>query len=322
MSDYPIGGAAGQAGGSSPMAERMQQLLSRAVEDQLSEQRQLAMVLGDIRAALARIPDEIAVGAGQAAAHQAADLAHLIDGVGARLDLVSSRLGELATGEGLRTVTDRLEVLLSRLDGANGRLDSLGGRLDALGDPAAEVRTRVSPVEARIAATERQISELARSFADTERRIAEHVDEAILALADALLRRRGRGGPGGEAAGPVEIPAANSAPAPAREESPAPADSGESADAEVDLTATEQTAVVPVVAAPGERSPEGFEAALDDDDDFGLGDLDEEVPLPDLDDRALTEIGGPGPVPATAGWIGGDDDDEQRRRRPWWRPGE
>src|SRR6059058_5953885 len=47
-------------GSGTPMSERMQSLLSRAVEDQLSEQRQIAGVLTDLRAQLQRITNDIA----------------------------------------------------------------------------------------------------------------------------------------------------------------------------------------------------------------------------------------------------------------------
>ncbi len=47
------------AGAGSPMSERMQSLLSRAVEDQLTEQRQVAGALGEVHGQLARIAGQL-----------------------------------------------------------------------------------------------------------------------------------------------------------------------------------------------------------------------------------------------------------------------
>src|SRR4051794_41922848 len=47
-------------GTGAPMSERMQSLLSRAVEDQLSEQRQIAGVLTELRAQLQQINSQVA----------------------------------------------------------------------------------------------------------------------------------------------------------------------------------------------------------------------------------------------------------------------
>jgi len=41
------------------MSERMQALLSRAAEDQVTEQRQIQALLTDLRAMIARLPDEV-----------------------------------------------------------------------------------------------------------------------------------------------------------------------------------------------------------------------------------------------------------------------
>src|SRR5256885_16329246 len=47
-------------GPGTPMSERMQSLLSRAAEDQLTEQRQIAGVLTDLRAQVQRIQTDLA----------------------------------------------------------------------------------------------------------------------------------------------------------------------------------------------------------------------------------------------------------------------
>lgn len=319
------------------MAERMQQLLSRAVEDQLSEQRQLAGLLADIRMTLARIPEEIRSGAGSAIAEQVAGLQQGLDGLGARMDLISTRLAELATSDGLRAAVDRVEVLLSRTDALNGRVDGISARIDALGDPTGELRGQLEPVESRLVNTERRVQELSHTFADTERRLTEHIDEAVLALADALLRRRSRPGGGNPpaAAPPAPVPSG-----PADDEAPdAPEDFHRF---EPRLAPEEESDRAEAGAAEDARTPahdafSGFgtgngageadrvgDMDLEAGSDFEDLDLEEEVPLGGLASDREYPAEAPGPVPAsTGGWSDlGDDDDQGRRRRPWWRPGE
>lgn len=122
----------------SPMSERMRALLSRAAEEQLSEQRQVSAVLAELR------------------------------------DLVAD-------------VDDRLRVLEARS----------AAQADAVAELVLEraAHTLVPQVAAAVREDLRETSEAA------ERRIVEHVDEAVLALAEALLRRR-RGSRTGDPAVP------------------------------------------------------------------------------------------------------------------------
>jgi hypothetical protein len=129
---------------SSPMSERMRALLSRAAEEQLSEQRQVSAVLADLRALVA-------------------------------------------------DVDDRLRVLEVRS----------AAMADAVADLVLE-RAAQTLVPQVTAAVLREVSGVVREAHDgTERRIVEHVDEAVLALAEALLKRR-RGSRAGD---PPEPPA-------------------------------------------------------------------------------------------------------------------
>lgn len=54
MSEDAAGAPGYSAGPGNPVAERMQALLSRAVEDQISEQRTVANALADVRGQIGR----------------------------------------------------------------------------------------------------------------------------------------------------------------------------------------------------------------------------------------------------------------------------
>ncbi len=148
---------------SSPMSERMRALLSRAAEEQLSEQRQVSAVLTDLRA------------------------------------LVGD-------------VDDRLRVLEARS----------AAMADAVADLVLQ-RAAQTLVPQITAAVVRELSEAVREAQDaTERRVVQHVDEAVLALAEALLRRR-RGSRSGEPPVPEPPAAHHAAPEPAdRSDGPPP----------------------------------------------------------------------------------------------------
>lgn len=152
----------GGVGTPTPMSERMQALLSRAVEDQLSEQRQLAGLLGEIRDRLARLPQEVSAAAGAGPDPQLQALLASVDGVAAGLRELRGRVDALPAFP-----TERLE---GRVD-ATGR--GLSDRLDAL--------------TARLEALEQTVRD---TTAQSEKRLAAHIDEAVLALAEAILRRR------------------------------------------------------------------------------------------------------------------------------------
>ena len=137
---------------SGPREERLQALLARAAEEQLSEQRQVLAVLGELRVLVQDLADRVG---GQ------------LDGVQARLDGVQTRLDALAT-----------DVQAAPRGAAPPTAEAV----------AAVVCERlVDAVGARLAELLRQ--EVADAVADSERRLTEHVDEAVLALAGVLLRR-------------------------------------------------------------------------------------------------------------------------------------
>ena len=101
------GGPAGVPGmspssaGGGPVAERMQALLSRAVDEQVSEQRQTSAVLGDLRIQIAGVADQLR------------GLAN-----GDRVEQLASDLGSLTT-ELRRSTTglgERLETVARRVD--------------------------------------------------------------------------------------------------------------------------------------------------------------------------------------------------------------
>ena len=134
---------------SSPMSERMRALLSRAAEEQFSEQRQVSAILADLRALVADVDD--------------------------RLRALEAR--SAATPDAVA------EIVLERA-----------------------VQTLVPQVTAAVL---REVAGVVRESQEaTERRITEHVDEAVLALAEALLRRR-RGSRAGD---PPVPPTASAAP--------------------------------------------------------------------------------------------------------------
>src|SRR5438445_10783971 len=118
-------------GPGTPMSERMQSLLSRAAEDQLTEQRQIAGVLTDLRAQVQRITTDIAAlreqsqtggGSDAALSTVSADVREAVRLLGERIDavarLVQQRGNDLAEIRGL----------VDQTQGAvRGQGDALGG---------------------------------------------------------------------------------------------------------------------------------------------------------------------------------------------------
>ena len=96
-------GAMGR-GPSGPVAERMQALLSRAVEDQASEQRQVTTVLSEIRHLVAGLSEQLRGTASDARVESlsgdlaalSADLRSTTTGMGERLDVLTRRVEEQA----------------------------------------------------------------------------------------------------------------------------------------------------------------------------------------------------------------------------------
>src|SRR5687768_2962529 len=96
----PIGPATGAGPGSGPVAERMQALLSRAVEDQASEARQVTTVLAELRQLVAGLSEQLRGTASAARVEEVGgDVAALsttlrtsTSGLGERLDALSRRV--------------------------------------------------------------------------------------------------------------------------------------------------------------------------------------------------------------------------------------
>ena len=152
-----------------PMSERMQSLLSRAVEDQLSEQRQLAGVLAEVRTQLGQLTSQLgSAPAGAAASPQIDEALGAIAGnvrdavrlLGERLDtvgrLVQQRGHDLAEqramiGE-LKAAVDGHTNALAGVTGGLGALPAFGERIDALQGGLAGLGDRLQGLEEVVAA--------------------------------------------------------------------------------------------------------------------------------------------------------------------------
>ena len=103
------------AGSSAPMSERMQALLSRAVEDQLSEQRQLTTALNELRALLVRTPQDVQHAVAAATSSQESRFASDLEGLAHEL-----RGGLRALGERLDGLAHTVQEIGSRESGSGG----------------------------------------------------------------------------------------------------------------------------------------------------------------------------------------------------------
>ena len=133
------------------MSERMQALLSRAAEEQLNEQRQVSVVLGDLRQlltglserveALGRRIDEQAEANPSAVPDGLVALQREVSGLDDRLDVAAQRpvLTEQALDAGLSPVLSRLDALDDRLQG----LADTAERLPAVATTLHDVADRV-----------------------------------------------------------------------------------------------------------------------------------------------------------------------------------
>ncbi|HET6908447.1 MAG TPA: hypothetical protein VFH54_03835, partial [Mycobacteriales bacterium] len=151
----------GSSGG--PMSERMQSLLSRAVEDQLSEQRQVAQALTELRAQLARVAQDIAsLGSGSgdeaasgAIAGVAAEVRDAVRMLGERLDgvarMVQQRGVDLAEIKAsVAELQDAVRAHSNALAGVSGGL-GVQEHVDGLAQELREVRSAFTGIAARVA---------------------------------------------------------------------------------------------------------------------------------------------------------------------------
>jgi prefoldin subunit 5 len=183
------------------MSERMQSLLSRAAEDQLAEQRQLAGALTDLRAQLQSIAADVGSlrdrsgdGGGSvegALASVSADVREAVRLLGERLDglsrLVAQRGNDLAElnaassalqaavrghGEALAGLGNGLDALPSfgeRIGGLQNHLSALHERLAGLD----ELTGTVGVLQQRVESMDHGVRELRSAFAAIGARMAE-----------------------------------------------------------------------------------------------------------------------------------------------------
>jgi hypothetical protein len=235
------------SGSGIPMSERMQSLLSRAVDDQHSEQRSLAAALDEVRTQLATLARDVAASRSEPAEHDAAavgaltiELRESTRRTGDRLDALSRMVAQ--RGEDIATLQNSLVALDGQLraqaEGVAGlasSVDGIGQHLNGiatyLGERARDDGSRIAALEQRLVTLQNDMtavgghvagltdstgdaldsrirSIVAGALVGTERRLATHIDDAVLALAEAMLRRRpaGREAAAPDAA-PVEPPA-------------------------------------------------------------------------------------------------------------------
>jgi hypothetical protein len=229
------------------MSERMQSLLSRAVEDQLSEQRSLAGALADVRTQIATLSQTLAAaqlnpaspdtGSG---AGLTAELREAMRRTGDRLDTVARMVAQrgediVALQASLSVLSDQLRAQGEGVAAMSGSVTTVAQRVEGiatyLGDRSAGDGSRLAGIEQRLVALQTDMTAVgsyvaglvessaargegnaedldariraivAGALVGTERRLAAHVDETVLTLAEALLRPRAIGQDAVEAAG-------------------------------------------------------------------------------------------------------------------------
>ncbi|MEO6713579.1 MAG: hypothetical protein ABIM89_09150 [Mycobacteriales bacterium] len=162
------------------VSERMQALLSKAVEEQVHEQREVQSLLADVRNALADVQRDARVAPGGQDDVRQELAAHAAD--------TRSRLAQL--DDRLQAIVGAVSTSAQVLQGISGQLERLveSGREQATNavrsEPLAQIRYEVAELRTRIDSAAEQ----------TALTVAGHVDNAVLVLAEALLRRPGGGG--------------------------------------------------------------------------------------------------------------------------------
>jgi hypothetical protein len=220
--------------------------------------------------------------------------------------------GSAGAGADIGAVAERLDALYEGLFAGDGIADRLRALETTRGEPA-DTGVDADTVE----------SIVAKAVAESERRLADHVDEAVLTLAEALLRRRARQRPTALdavlGAGEVESAAAGD-------------------EHDDDLTTPDDL-------LDDELDEEEYDDELEDLED--PEDLDEDIAEDEADvDEDTDEDTGEGdgssppfgrqagtpwqtPSPGGAGPDAGAEDSDDgdkagkaaKKRKPWWRPG-
>jgi len=188
------------------------------------------------------------------------------------------------------SVAEQLAELTEGLFGEDGlaaRLDGLVVDEDALND--------------RVAA----------AVAESERRLSTHMDEAVLALAEALFRTGGRR--------PARAPAAPPMPpVPPVVPTPAPPLVADEVDEEYDEEPVDQAELEDEELEDEELDDEELE-----DDDLEDDDLDGEDEDAPAAGEASSTLAWQVPAPAPVADVPAPEEEpKQGRRRPWWRPGD
>jgi prefoldin subunit 5 len=197
-----------------------------------SDNREVLARLDTMEATLATKADNdlgdrlVAVGAGIEAAIEAA------------VAPLAQRLTEISAATAAQSAT--LTQLQSRLDPMASDITAIGGDVSGLVEGSA----------AGVALDARVNESVTDAMRETERRLTVHIDEAVLALAEALLRRR-ISQPARPAATPAAAPAVSDADAEPADTEPADTEP----DVSAELEASADDAAEPVTAPTGGADP-------------------------------------------------------------------
>lgn len=174
------------AGG--PMSERMQALLSRAAEEQLSEQRQVSISLTDLRTLVNGLSEQLRLTASSARLESlGGDVASLFTELrmstgqlGERLDVLGRRVDEqgastseivASAGSGTEALAVRVTALGTDLSTQGDSIDRLGSAVRALSsfpDALSALQRELSTLHDRLA----PLAEVRSSLADLASRTA------------------------------------------------------------------------------------------------------------------------------------------------------
>ncbi|MBV9368543.1 MAG: hypothetical protein JO074_01835 [Frankiales bacterium] len=201
-------------GSGAPMADRMQSLLSQAVEDQRSEQRQIAVALTEVRGQLARLSGELealrsapgggsAGGSDEAVATLSRDVREAVRMLAERLDAVGRSVQE--RGADIAEMKVAVEDLHSAVRGHTNALagvtqalaavPAVGERVGGLQDNLVSLHERLAGLEEvaasvdrlglRIESADQDMRELRSAFTGMASRMAELPSRSDLGAAGA-----------------------------------------------------------------------------------------------------------------------------------------
>ncbi|HVF20709.1 MAG TPA: hypothetical protein VNA14_10750, partial [Mycobacteriales bacterium] len=230
----------GGGAGAGQMSDRMQSMLARAAEEQMAEQRQLQVLVNDVRSSLAQLQQDVKL---NAAATTVEVLRGEVSALGAEIRTSGTQLGErleavvravTASVQAVQSVGSQLEGITGQLADSHGVLVELPSTVQRAVSADTAVPAEVAALRAELTALRAEVAQLRASTADvvrgevaqlrdetrattaslsqtltehrdatrlevqsarnavedSSRRLSSHVDEAVLALAEAMLRRR------------------------------------------------------------------------------------------------------------------------------------